>query len=69
MEHHHLLVFPAASRPNIRRRISFDPKIFPMILETWPPIVDVVRQRRRSNWCIADTSRGAESTDASEGYK
>ena len=34
-----LLVFPAASRPNMSRRISFDPKILPIILETWPPMV------------------------------
>lgn len=29
-----VLVLPAASNPSIRRRISFDPKILPMILET-----------------------------------
>ena len=29
-----LLVFPAASKPNIRIRISFVPKIFPINLET-----------------------------------
>ena len=34
-----LLVFPAASRPSMSRRISRDPKILLMILETEPPIV------------------------------
>lgn len=34
-----LLVFPAASKPSIRIRISFVPKIFPIILDTWPPIL------------------------------
>lgn len=29
-----LLVFPAASKPSIRMRISFVPKIFPIILDT-----------------------------------
>lgn len=33
------LVFPAASSPNINRRISFDPKILPITFETCPPIV------------------------------
>lgn len=32
------LVFPAASRPSMRRRISLDPKILPIILEIWPPM-------------------------------
>jgi hypothetical protein len=36
-----LLVFPAASRPSISRRISFDPKILPIILEICPPILAV----------------------------
>ena len=34
-----LLVFPAASKPSMSRRISLDPKILPMIFETWPPIL------------------------------
>ena len=33
------LVFPAASKPSMSRRISLDPKILPMIFETEPPIV------------------------------
>ena len=37
-----LLVFPAASRPSISRRISFDPKILPIILEICPPIFAVL---------------------------
>lgn len=37
-----LLVFPAASRPSINRRISFDPKILPIILEICPPIPAVL---------------------------
>nr|POF11644.1 hypothetical protein CFP56_44482 [Quercus suber] len=32
------LVFPAASSPSINSRISFDPKIFAITLDTWPPI-------------------------------
>ena len=32
------LVFPAASKPSMSRRISLDPKILPMIFETEPPI-------------------------------
>ena len=36
-----LLVFPAASRPSMSRRISFDPKILPIILEICPPIFAV----------------------------
>lgn len=39
MKKTHLLVFPAASRPSMSRRISRDPKILPMIFETEPPIV------------------------------
>ena len=33
-----ILVFPAASKPSMSRRISLDPKILPMIFETEPPI-------------------------------
>ena len=33
-----ILVFPAASRPSMSSRISFDPKTFAIILENWPPI-------------------------------
>jgi hypothetical protein len=36
-----LLVFPAASRPNISSRISFDPKILPIILDICPPMLAV----------------------------
>lgn len=36
-----LLVFPAASRPSMRMRISLDPKILPINLDTEPPIVNV----------------------------
>lgn len=39
MEETHSLVFPAASKPSMSRRISRDPKILPMIFETEPPIV------------------------------
>lgn len=35
----HILVFPAASKPSIRIRISFVPNIFPIILDTCPPIL------------------------------
>ena len=35
------LVFPAASSPSMSRRISLDPKILPMSLETDPPIVGI----------------------------
>ena len=34
-----ILVFPAASRPNISRRISLDPKTLAIILEIDPPMV------------------------------
>ena len=34
-----VLVFPAASSPSMRRRISLDPKILPIILETCPPML------------------------------
>lgn len=34
------LVFPAASRPSMRMRISFDPKILLINLDTEPPIVN-----------------------------
>lgn len=33
------LVLPAASRPNISNRISFDPKIFANIFDMFPPIL------------------------------
>lgn len=36
------LVLPAASRPSMRRRISFDPKTLPINLDTWPPMIIVV---------------------------
>ena len=34
-----VLVFPAASRPSINRRISLDPKILPIIFEIEPPMM------------------------------
>ena len=34
----YVLVFPAASSPNMSNRISFDPKILPIILDICPPI-------------------------------
>lgn len=34
-----LLVLPAASSPNISSLISLDPKILPIILDIWPPIL------------------------------
>ena len=37
-----LLVFPAASSPNMSNRISLDPNSLPMIFETCPPIVAVM---------------------------
>ena len=37
------LVFPAASKPSMSRRISLDPKILLMIFETEPPMaVDMI---------------------------
>ena len=36
-----LLVFPAASSPSMRSRISLEPKSLPMIFETCPPMVFV----------------------------
>jgi hypothetical protein len=36
-----MVVFPAASKPSINKRISFDPNTFPSIFESWPPIVAV----------------------------
>lgn len=41
-----VLVFPAASRPSMSRRISLDPKILFIILDIWPPIVSDVC------WCL-----------------
>ena len=38
----YLLVFPAASSPSMRRRISLEPKILPIIFETWPPMAAVL---------------------------
>ena len=38
----HLLVFPAASSPNMSNRISLDPNSLPIIFETCPPIVAVM---------------------------
>lgn len=43
-----VLVLPAASSPSMSRRISRDPKILPMILETWPPMTAVVGSHRFS---------------------
>jgi hypothetical protein len=33
------LVFPAASRPSIRRRISLFPNNLSITLDSWPPMV------------------------------
>ena len=41
-----LLVLPAASKPSISNRISFDPKILLIILEICPPIFAVTQLRR-----------------------
>lgn len=46
-----LLVFPAASRPSMRMRISLDPKILPINLDTEPPIVKVELVGRKVN-CV-----------------
>jgi hypothetical protein len=40
-----LLVFPAASNPSIRRRISFDPKTLLINLDTCPPIAPALCQK------------------------
>lgn len=49
----HALVFPAASRPNINRRISLDPKILAMIFDTEPPIAPVCRRcARRCDYTV-----------------
>ena len=37
-----ILVFPAASRPSISRRISFDPKTLAIIFEIDPPMFSIV---------------------------
>lgn len=37
-----LLVLPAASSPNISSRISFEPKILPIILDICPPMLAVM---------------------------
>lgn len=37
-----ILVFPAASRPSINKRISFDPKILFINFEMFPPISAVL---------------------------
>jgi hypothetical protein len=39
---HYVLVLPAASNPNMSRRISLDPKILSRSLDTLPPILSVV---------------------------
>jgi hypothetical protein len=36
-----VLVLPAASRPSMSRRISRDPKILPIILEIWLPMMAI----------------------------
>jgi hypothetical protein len=51
-----VLVFPAASRPSISRRISFDPKILSRILDTDPPMLTVVSEAQacayvQCAWC------------------
>ena len=37
-----LLVFPAASSPNMSKRISLDPNSLPIIFETCPPMITVL---------------------------
>ena len=44
-----LLVFPAASKPSMSRRISLDPKILLIILETEPPMVEAMIDSRALN--------------------
>lgn len=45
----HSLVLPAASRPSINNRISFEPKILAIILDIEPPIVNAYVPVAR-NW-------------------
>ena len=40
-----ILVFPAASKPSMSRRISLEPKSLLMIFEAAPPMVDGVKRR------------------------
>jgi len=49
-----VLVFPAASRPSIRSRISREPKILPMILDTWPPMAAGCGLREGGAGCVWD---------------
>ena len=42
MRRGYILVLPAASRPSMRSRISRDPKILPIILEIWLPMLKAV---------------------------
>ena len=44
-----ILVFPAASNPNINIRISFDPKILLIIFDTEPPMLPVFYVDARSS--------------------
>lgn len=62
-----ILVFPAASKPSMSRRISLDPNIFPMIFEICPPIVVVWRSEGQLDekfWLlnVVENSRGINVT-------
>lgn len=48
-----LLVLPAASRPSMSNRISFDPKIFDIILDSCPPMVTVTATAVLCRWSVA----------------
>jgi hypothetical protein len=47
-----VLVFPAASRPSIKSRISLDPKILFIIFDIDAPILSVVRYTDTLNYGI-----------------
>jgi hypothetical protein len=47
-----VLVFPAASRPSIKSRISLDPKILFIIFDIDAPILSVVRYTHTLNYGI-----------------
>ncbi len=57
----HILVFPAASNPSMSRRISLDPKILPIILDIWPPMV-----RSSLSVCCLDCSNDALKSNLSD---
>ena len=55
-----VLVLPAASKPSISRRISFDPNILPITFDICPPIVvpDAERKRARAGGVLAGYEDG-----------